>query len=419
LATWRSFVIGLLWKKFFRHGYRKTNFHRNSGHDQAFLQVVNAVESLHRLTPPVFHCDIKPQNVRFHNNLLKIIDFDTARSGIKSRVPLGDVRFQPNYALNAMNAREGLSCLDVLDLHLTVITFLEILIRTFFKNHISSEPIEKIKNAIEKKDKADELEYESKLRDYKAANADMLAAIDEWYKIDKTNKLVEMITALLINPTTNRSYTKCAELLSTSLEDLYKCSLRVVEQKSKSLLTSSSSPYELAENMEYLLGNVTSSIFGGYYPLIYLDYSKTYGSYDRPAAEAAKTARILLTSVDDPKPCLDVGSAFGTAAFRCAEEGFSQISCLDNNPVWKELFELLWSQNPPRGLWEDTAEKLLTEDFLEIGSQYLGRSKSETKTHFKELMLEKQKQLAPYTSYISDFDIADYWSLNERIERYQ
>ena len=35
LAQWRSFVIKQLWKKFFRHGYRRNEFLQESGHNPA------------------------------------------------------------------------------------------------------------------------------------------------------------------------------------------------------------------------------------------------------------------------------------------------------------------------------------------------------------------------------------------------
>ncbi len=316
---------------------------------ETFIQVLNALHTLH--ARKLYHCDIKSDNILFENNLLKIIDFGGAR--VFGRIGIyGTVRYLPSYALRASIKHKNISNMSIADLHLAIMTFLEVF--TLFDNVLVNDIIiGEIKQLLNSKVLILQKASEERISGKKKATYALLleqqyrleALLADWYKKQPKSALARLFSTLLIQPDCKDAEAQWESIQPTT-EALYKSLLSSVQNKFKT--TSFDDADFFQKNMEQLQTCITSSLFSAYYPLIYLHYSTCHHWYDKPAEYAAKRVAALLgKKTVGSLSSMDMGAAFGTSAYWMATKRFKMIHCMDNNPSFQRLADLLWSEVDP------------------------------------------------------------------------
>lgn len=360
------------------------------------------------------HGDLKPENLFFKNNLLKIIDFNGARRMMAGNV--GTARYVPNYAI----ADDDLSteALALLDIQLAVTVFLEVLVKCM--RTILHVPA-RIRSIIDAKSRIARHARDSRINvdeEYSRLNVQLLMAIQQWLKENPTNVAIQVFSCLTVTPAKKGFLSRCTQKAKFAIGDFAQGLLDLLSGRSLTaantrLISESTAPRPLAKNFETLLSAFTTDLFSSFYPLVYFDFSEETRYYDQPAA-AASTAAFSLIQASEETVVLDVGSGFGTAAFQAISSGFSCALCFDNNPAFQTLSNLVWSHCCDEA-WERAAVRLLNHSFLEIASCCDGfETTNHTREHFLTRLRAKQRDFSLVGEKILGWKLGDYWSLNER-----
>jgi len=382
----------------------------------AFVDSLDTLQFLHRCQPPIFHCDIKPDNIMFHNNFLKIIDFDNAHDDIRSAAKFDTPRYLPGYVLKAMLERRSIQCLDLVDLQLGVVTFLEIFVNVFSEQIGDTDDFKKISEAVQTKEAVPVTKApRDQLIDFMEADKHIVNIVKDWK--NDPNDLKRLFSTISFNDEDAEAY--AASCARSTVATLYASACKLVltadAARSKCVITATIPPDQFGTQMEKTLISSTSDIFSNFYPLMYLDYSESVGAYDAPSEKAAEKAAKYLETHHDTGPCLDVGSSFGTAAFQAAKQRLTSIYCLDNSPVFQRLANLLWAEVEDEK-WQAEARCFIQPELLAIASTYTQLvDGQEAGQYFMEILSRKRQQFAPYRDQIKHFFLADYWSLAERL----
>jgi len=403
---------------------------------QAFVEALDTVKFLHGLPRPVYHCDIKPDNVFFKNNFLKIIDFESAHIVMKRASSIGSDVFLPSYALKARLEERDLECLDVIDLQLTVGTFLMVLLRVFASEVIDGglvalkDPVDRRWEASEKKKEESRGSGQPVKVNYQhlLGIAETIEnGVKEWLDSPGSNALRSAFSILAINGSKPNSYEKCLAKTETTVTELLKGARELVRvdrsHPGRAWLGTSIKPIQFVKNMEVLLTSSTRNLFTSLYPLMYLDYSRATEWYDVPAKLAAQRVAGRLAAIQHRRAedrgdatCLDVGSAFGTAAYRAAVDGgFARVVMLDNSPIFQRMAELLWAKEMNLE-WELGLNRLLTPEVLEGLAVYRRLSgPASAREYYRRLLVDKRTEFCAQTDKVGGFLLRDYWSLSERL----
>jgi SAM-dependent methyltransferase len=388
---------------------------------EVLIELFDAVRQLHDVG--VHHCDIKPDNVLFRNNLLTVIDFNGATSAGYADT-FGTARYLPAYAL-AHRGRLKLP-LNVADLQLTAICALEVLVTAFEgildvpkEITLSLRAKDRIHNQCERKEHLGEpVEIKERDREYIAADKDLRRGLKQWAAQREDNLLVQVLCWAGEHPGgSTHDHKKTYEawksvLTRISTEDVYASATDLIVDVE---LRDTSSPDDVrffCEQLSSLMTTKTKSVFQSFYPLIYLAYSESSQWYDNPARCAAEYAsRALRAQRQRARPlrCLDVGCGFGTGAFQAAGAGFDELYCWDNSPVFRRLADLLWTTTDNEA-WRHDVESLIAQH-AQLVSHTL-RTQADARGALRQIMEDKRASLSHHAEAMRQFVVADYWSLS-------
>jgi serine/threonine protein kinase len=377
-----------------------------------WLQLFDILKFLH-LNAHLYHADIKPDNIRFFNNSLHLIDFNAVTGQIWT-LPYGTARYAPNCVLESTRPNGGPSnsasihC-GYFDLYCAGIMLLEVLARICLKPkfHLDDQgPFSHLCGYFSRKKDAQGPEKWTAL---KTENLHIYDVVQKWAGKSRLGRYFrDLLDERRLNEGTPEIKEAYDEILSHSVREYIGWALADIRfQKRRGSLLKGPCTGDFQKTMSQLVTNYSRSLFAHTYPLLYLDYSDGTGVYDRQAEAATRRARKCIGSLKG-KTCLDVGCGFGTAARHAAEAGCDKILCLDNSPYFERLAAILWG-HVAVNKWEQC--------FPSATGLIKAAHGNNGKVRMKRLLAKYRRKFTAVRAEEWDYDVVDYWWLGAEMPK--
>lgn len=378
-----------------------------------WFQLFHLLKFLHLDCNPTFfyHADIKPDNLRFRNNSLRLIDFNASTNLTRSS-PYGTAQYAPSRTIKGIRPIYETDYevhTGFFDLYCAGVTLLEVFTSICVKwgKENKNTWFYKLSECFKRKEKlsnSNSIKDEKKWEGLIKENRKIQKLLDDW---KKSNSIIAKMFSLLLDETyleagnNNKLSSIYNDLLLKSKQKYIKAAMKDIDFQDKTGSLRTRLRRTFPKLLSKLLTNYSRNIFSYLYPLLYLDYSNNTMGYDEQAKLALKSVETYAKSLRK-ESCLDVGCAFGTAALRASRSGFKRITCLDNNPYFDRLADLLWRPGDPKlyDVYFPRAKDLFVAIYGEDGEKQILNLVSKYNKDF----LENESKRWVYW-------LADYWSL--------